>query len=312
MIEYDPRQRRPQLLAGMGAVAPRIAWRVGAVGMWCLAVYLVHSLVRPIGVPSTVHALVGVALGLLLVFRTNASYDRFWEGRKAWGSIVNDSRNLARAVSGLLEDRPALVTNVLRWVAVYPHACMRTLRGEKGLGPAAAALPAAQVACVLGAGHLPLAVASRISRLLGEARGTGLFAERAAIAIDGMVRGLIDDIGVCERIRKTPLPFAYVVHLRRALLLYCVTLPFTLVGAYGWTSVIFTLLITYILFGIDEIGVEIENPFGTDPNDLPLEEICAVVESDVLSLLPAGSPVLPPLPERAPAGGQSPALTARS
>jgi ion channel-forming bestrophin family protein len=286
MIDYDPRRWETQLLAGQGAVGPRIAFRIGLVGVWCLAVQLVHSFVYPIGVPATVHALVGVALGLLLVFRTNASYDRFWEGRKAWGCIVNNSRNIARAASGLLEDRPKLVKTVLQWAAVYPHACMRALRGETGLGPAADRLPPAEVTEVLASSHVPLAVAARISHALGEVRGTGVFAERSAVAIDSIVRGMIDDIGVCERIKKTPLPFAYVVHLRRALVLYCVTLPFTLVAQYSWTSVLFTLFITYILFGIDEIGVEIENPFGSDPNDLPLEDICATVEADVLGLLP--------------------------
>ncbi|HRE82501.1 MAG TPA: bestrophin family ion channel, partial [Opitutaceae bacterium] len=90
-------------------------------------------------------------------------------------------------------------------------------------------------------------------------------------------------IGECERIQNTPLPFAYVVHLRRALVLYLLTLPFALVDTFGWTTVLYTFLISYTLLGIDEIGVEIENPFGTDHNDLPLEHICDVVRRDLLS-----------------------------
>jgi putative membrane protein len=96
---------------------------------------------------------------------------------------------------------------------------------------------------------------------------------------------LIDYIGACERIHKTPLPFAYVVHLRRALILYCITLPFALIESYGWSTVIDTLLIAYILFGIEEIGVEIEDPFGEDDNDLPLEKICATIEGNLLSVI---------------------------
>ena len=84
---------------------------------------------------------------------------------------------------------------------------------------------------------------------------------------------------------QTPLPFAYVVHLRRALILYCVTLPFALIEAYGWSTVVDTLLIAYTLFGIEEIGVEIEDPFGEDDNDLPLEQICGTIERNLLAAI---------------------------
>jgi putative membrane protein len=109
------------------------------------------------------------------------------------------------------------------------------------------------------------------------------------MTLDNNVQLLIDYIGACERIHKTPLPFAYVVHLRRALILYCLTLPFALIESYGWSTVIDTLLIAYILFGIEEIGVEIEDPFGKDDNDLPLEQICATIERNLLSVIRPGT-----------------------
>jgi putative membrane protein len=105
------------------------------------------------------------------------------------------------------------------------------------------------------------------------------------VTIDANVQQLIDYLGGCERIKKTPLPFAYVIHLRRALILYLFTLPFALVEQFGWATVAFTLIISYILFGIEEIGVEIENPFGTDANDLPLEDICATIEKNLLAVI---------------------------
>ena len=91
-------------------------------------------------------------------------------------------------------------------------------------------------------------------------------------------------LGGCERIRKTPLPFAYVVHLRRALVIYCFTLPFALVETFGWVTVLDTLLVAYVFFGIEEIGVEIEGPFGFDDNDLPLEAICETIQHNVYEL----------------------------
>jgi putative membrane protein len=163
---------------------------------------------------------------------------------------------------------------------------MHALRGERSLGPAADQLPPREVAEMIAAENVPLEVAARISRLLAENRPPGTFAERAVVAIDTILRSMVESLGVCERIRNTPIPFAYVVHLRRALFLYLLTLPFALVDPFGWSTVVYTTLISYVLLGIDEIGVEIENPFGTDPNDLPLEELCATIQRELTSFVP--------------------------
>src|SRR5581483_1443159 len=180
------------------------------------------------------HSLVGVALGLLLVFRTNASYDRFWEGRKLWGTIVNESRNLARSARAFLKDDPALRDEVLDWAAAFPYAAMHGLRDQRGLGPPASRLPAAEVESVLAASHVPSAVAGRITSLLATARDRGVISDIVMANIDQNVQTLIDALGGCERIHRTPIPFAYMVHLRRALILYCFTLPFALVREFGW------------------------------------------------------------------------------
>lgn len=246
---------------------------------------LLQSRVGSLEVPPTVHALAGVALGLLLVFRTNASYERFWEGRKLWGGIVNETRNLARAASVFLAQEPALRAAAIRWTAAFAYSSMHALRDEKSLGPLAQQLPAGEVDETLAAQHVPLAVSRRITGLLAEARRRQHLSDYLLVTIDANVQQLIDYLGGCERIKKTPLPFAYVIHLRRALILYLFTLPFALVEQFGWATVAFTLIISYILFGIEEIGVEIENPFGTDANDLPLEDICATIEKNLLAVI---------------------------
>jgi putative membrane protein len=282
MIDYDPRSWTSQLFSLRGTVAPRIILRVLLFGAWAAVVVTFHSFVLPVEVPSTVHTLLGIALGLLLVFRTNASYDRFWEGRTIWGSIVNDCRNLARASTAFLGRQSGRLEPLLAWTVAFPYASMHWLRGRTSLGPIEARLPAEAVDAALKAPHVPLAVALRMSTLLDDARRGGELSDYLAATIDNNVRLLVDHIGACERIRNTPLPFAYVAHLRRALILYCVTLPFALVNPYGWLTVLYTVLVAYILCGIDDIGVEIENPFGEDYNDLPLDRICATIEHDVL------------------------------
>jgi putative membrane protein len=285
MIEYDSRKWSSHLFVIRGAIIGRIFWRLALFTAWCVAVAAFHKYVRPVGMPSTVHTLVGVALGLLLVFRTNCSYDRFWEGRKMWGGIVNESRNLATAASAYLGNKHPLLEPIILWTSSFSYSAMHALRGTSGLGPAAERLPSEEVAAVLAAKHVPSAVALRIRRLLASAQATGQLNYNNTVAIDGNVQLLIDYIGGCERILKTPLPFAYVVHLRRALVIYCLTIPFALVETFGWFTCIVTLLIGYILFGIEEIGVEIEDPFGDDANDLPLEQICENIERNVFAIL---------------------------
>lgn len=289
MIEYDARRWRRQLIAFQGSVSPKILFRLALLTLWSVGVVVAHHHFQWIEVPHTGHGLIGLALGLLLVFRTNASYDRYWEGRKAWERIAGDSRNIVRAARALLgEDRTFLEPLVL-WTTAFSYASMHQLRGSRSLGGIAARLPAPEVAEVLAESHVPMAVATRISRAVAAKRNGGTFSERAVMAVESNVRSLMDSIGVCERIQDTPMPFAYVVHLRRALMLFLVTLPFALVNPFGWATVIYTVLISYVLLGIDEIGVEIENPFGTDHNDLPLEAICARIDANLSSVLTQAS-----------------------
>ncbi|MFO1451212.1 MAG: bestrophin family protein [Opitutaceae bacterium] len=300
MVEYNPKRWSPQLLAVKGSIAPKILVRVALVVLWSAGVVLIHKHIHHLEIPPTVHTLVGLALGLLLVFRTNSSYERFWEGRKAWGRIINTTRNLARTATTLLKTQRPTLELILLWTAAYPYSAMNSLRKVKGLGPLEPRLPPAAVAEVLAARHVPLAVAQQISLQFARHRSDGTFAERCIIYLDDMVRRLVDEIGECERIQNTPLPFAYVVHLRRALVLYLTTLPFVLVDPFGWLTTVCMLLISYVLLGIDEIGVEIENPFGMDSNDLPIESFCSGIEQVILEQIP---PVPAASPAATPAAG---------
>jgi putative membrane protein len=286
MIDYDSHNWRDHLLDIRGSMVRQIFYRVLTCVAWSVAVTVVHEeRYLPLAVSPVAHTLIGVALGLLLVFRTNASYDRFWEGRKLWGAIVNDTRNLARAASVQLTASRELVTDVIQWTIAFPYAAMYRLRGQSSLGPAAADLPEEEVQSVVASNHAALAVSQRISSLLLEARQQGLISDYVQMSIDQYVARLVDSLGGCERIHNTPLPFAYVVHLRRALIAYCFTLPFALLEPFGWLTVPVTLLIGYTLYGIEEIGVEIEDPFGQDDNDLPLDQICQRIETNLKGLL---------------------------
>lgn len=291
MINYNPHDWRSHLFDIRGSMLPEIMGRVITCVAWATVVTIAHELIPnfypglKFTVPTTVHSLVGVALGLLLVLRTNASYDRFWEGRKLWGGMVNECRNLARQGSNFLAGDAKLRRELILWTASFPYAAMSALRGSRLLAPSSKELPSEHVQQVLQAQHMPLATASQITRVLTAARDKQVISDHVLCSLDLNVNQLIDCIGGCERIHRTPIPFAYMVHLRRALILYCFTLPFALVGDLSWWTIAGTFMLAYIFFGIEEIGVEIEDPFGFDENDLPLERFCQTIEGNLLAVL---------------------------
>ncbi|MEZ5356438.1 MAG: bestrophin family ion channel [Bryobacteraceae bacterium] len=287
MIDYDPHSWLDHFFDIKGSMVKEIMGRVAVCVVWSAGVVVAYENGVRLAIPSTLHSLVGLALGLLLVFRTNASYDRFWEGRKLWGGIVNETRNAVRMGAVHFREDGELLGRLARWTALFPYAAMHSLRGVKGVGREVQGFAAQDLAAIEAAEHPPLAVAARMSECMREARTRGYWSDIVQMAADHNVQLLVDYLGGCERIRKTPLPFAYVVHLRRALVIYCFTLPFALVATYGWATVADVMLVAYVFFGIEEIGVEIEGPFGFDDNDLPLEQICATIRGNVLGLVSA-------------------------
>jgi putative membrane protein len=272
MIDYDPHNWRSHLFDVRGSMVREIFGRVTLCVAWSAAVAAFDVYVREVHIPSIVHMVLGGAISLLLVFRTNSAYDRFWEGRRMWGNIINESRNLGRSAAVYLRAAPDLQQEVVEGTIAFAHATRCRLRNEANPG-------------VDGA-HEPLHVSLRISGALQAARDRGVISDYLLATIDNNVQLLIDYLGACERIHKTPIPFAYMVHLRRGLILYCYSLPFALVQEYTWIAIPLTFFVAYVFFGIEEIGVEIEDPFGTDDNDLPLDRFCEVIESDLRELIP--------------------------
>lgn len=285
MIDYDPHKWRTTFFAVKGSALKVITFRSAMVTLGALALTWVHINVYPFAFPnaSSVHTVVGTSLGLLLVFRTNQSYDRWWEGRKLWGTMVNTCRNLARTTSVHLAHQPERLAQVLRLVQAFPAASMCVLR-QKAWAPEH--LEFEDVDAITRHNHAPTAICQRITWHLDEERRAGRLGDIVFTTLDHDAHVLVDVIGACERIHKTPLPFAYVVHLRRALVLYCATLPVALAASFGWLTVPIVFGVTYIMLGIEEIGVEIEDPFEGDENDLPLERITDGIKSGVGSYLP--------------------------
>ena len=293
MMPYDPYQWTSHLFDVEGSMVREILGRVSACVITAIIVVLLYKFgpesCGALAIPSTGHSLIGTALSLLLVFRTNSSYDRFWEGRKQWGGIVNECRNLSRQASVWLASDPALMKEVIGWTIAFPFATKQRLRRATGIGTDLAGVHASDITLVEAAEHVPLAVARVITNRVLLAQKLGLINESQLKSLDYNIELLVDYCGACERIHTTPLPFAYSVHLRRVLIVYCLTLPLALVKDFGWATVLATLLISYALYGVEEIGVEIEDPFGFEANDLPIEKYCHGIQETLCDFRDSGS-----------------------
>ena len=281
MIEYDPKRWFFDLFSIHGTVLPRVYRRVLLFGSMALALWAWDVSLPPLpALDPLAHQIIGVALGLLIVLRTNASFDRWWEGRKLWGGLVNSSRNLLRSATAYVGPADELA----QLVAAYAAALKQHLRGRRDLTELEGRVPDELLLRASSAANPPLVLSAAITAWVQTRFAEGKVDSILARHLDARVTEMIDYQGACERILRTPIPFAYAVHIKQLLLIYVASLPFALVPKMDLIAVPVVMVIAFGMLGIEEAGVEIEDPFGDDPNDLPLEDICAVIARDTAAL----------------------------
>jgi len=272
-----------------GSVIPVIRSRV----LWCGAFGLFISVLYFYKIPVVAKALGGIipsiVLGLLLVFRTNTAYERFWEGRKAWGSIVNHTRNLSRLIwVAIAEVEPIHLQEkeqAVKLLVAFAIATKLHLRSQPVDDRLSKFVSPLQFSKLQTMNNPPLEIAFWISDFLQAKQEQGQISLYQMNELQIILNSLVDTLGACERILRTPMPLAYAIHLRQLLFIYCFLLPFQVVEELRWWTAPATALVSFTVFGIEEIGVEIENPFGTDPDDLPLDTICATIERNIDDLI---------------------------
>ncbi|NOU28448.1 MAG: hypothetical protein HOO96_11140 [Polyangiaceae bacterium] len=288
MIDYDPKNWLRIAFTLRGSVAPRLLVRTsGIMAIGAVAAYL-HAR-SGFKIPTIAHTLIGVALGLLLVFRTNASYDRYWEGRKLLGSMVNRTRDAARQVAAYTRGDDALarenVAAIRRHLVAFFALGMQGLRGERDLGTLGALLDDQERALLEPLkGRAPV-MATLAATKVGLLRDAQRLNDTEVLALDANFTALLDALGGCERIVRTPVPFAYAQHIKSFVLLFCITVPFAMADAMHWATPVAVGVLAFALFGIDEIGVEIEDPFGDDDNDLPIDRIQATIDASTQEIV---------------------------
>lgn len=267
----------------MAKVLPRTA----LFGAYAALVALLHQRYDWEGADPVHLGYAGGFFALLLALRTSTGYDRWWEARKLWGGIVNQSRSLAISAVAYGPRDSRWRQQFVRWSAAFCHAARQTLTGEEDVEALTRVLgdPAAARG-LLAARHMPSRIAGRLAELLREAREHGDLDGFVLLTIDRERAALINHIGSCERILRTALPRVHSIKLRRFIFLYLVGLPLALETSRPWMTPLITMLVAYLLFAIDQIGHELENPF--DPgraSHLPLRAICGTIEADLMTLL---------------------------
>jgi len=283
-------------LRWQGSVIPSILPRTIICGLFGQLIAVLFYYGLPVYVPVLVSIIPNVVLGLMLVFRTNTAYERYWEGRKLWGNLINNTRNLARQIWVVVQERDGSDRTdkqaALYTLAAFAVTTKLHLRDEPVNDELKDLVSPERYQKLKTMNNPPLEVAFWLSDFLQAKFHQGAINVYQLQGMQELLNNLVDNLGGCERILKTPIPLAYAIHLRQLLLLYCLTLPFQLVQDLDfWTGPIVTL-ISFTLFGIEEIGVEIENPFGRDFNDLPLDTICQTIQrnlQDLMSLEPTSA-----------------------
>jgi ion channel-forming bestrophin family protein len=271
-----------------GSVLPRIIIKVFCYGGFGLLISILYAAKMPVSAKALGGLIPSIVLGLLLVFRTNTAYERFWEGRKIWGTIVNDIRNLSRLIWVAIGENSPMdrqeKEQALNLLVAFAIATKLHLRSQPVDDSIARLISPLQFAKLQVSGNPPLEIAFWISDYLQLQHEQGQISLYQMNQLQNILSGMVDMLGSCERILRTPIPLAYAIHLKQLLLMYCVLLPFQIVEDLKWLTAPSMMLISFTLFGIEAIGVEIENPFGTDPNDLPLDTICTTIQNNINDL----------------------------
>lgn len=285
------------MFAMRGSILPQVAPTVIAITAFSVVVVTAEQY-WPWAFPVTAgvgpFTLIGLALSIFLSFRNNACYDRWWEARKVWGALIVEARGLARAIPAMLpgDEHEALRRACLLRVVAFTSALHACLRGEDEAKAAAAWLPEAEAAVLR---DRPSPVDATLRPLLADLAGA-MRQEALTDVLFGLLERKVTDLcaihTACERIRHTPVPFAYTLLVYRTAWLYCLFLPVGLSGSLGWATPAAVALVSYTFFGLDSLGDELEEPFGTAPNDLPMDAMLRTVERTVLDAL--GDALPPP------------------
>ena len=246
--------------------------------------YQTHIATEPVPLNPSVFAILGISLAIFHGFCNNAAYDRFWEGRKLWGTLVWLSRNIARQVLTLPNVSMAEKQAFIRHQIAFVHSLRQQLRSEDNTANLQRLLTVEEQQAVVGQNFIAL----RLTQIMGQMLANWQAEQKIDVwqwqSLDNTLGEIAHIQAGCERINNTPIPYAYFVLLHRTVYLYCFMLPFGLGNTIGWVTPFVVSFVGYTFMALNEIVDEISEPFGTGENELPLGMMCDTIETQLAML----------------------------
>lgn len=233
-----------------------------------------------------IFTLFGIALAIFLGFRNSVSYDRFWEGRKLWGALLNDTRSLARQSITLINDpsysaKREYFNNLL---IAFVYSLKHQLRATDPTQDLNRLLPKEFAAQLKEVRYKPIIILRELGIWVKNAKAENKLDSVTQLAFEENLNKLSDIVGGCERIASTPIPYTYSVLLHRTVYIYCFLLSFGFVETMGWITPFIIVFIAYTFVALEAIADELEDPFGLQPNDLALDTMAQMIENTLLEL----------------------------
>jgi putative membrane protein len=248
------------------------------------ACYILLEHIGEFPASTTVHSLLGIVLGLFLVFRTNSAYDRWWEGRKLWGGFVNSTRNLAMKLNAVLPQNHKDRQWFSKMISNFIFAAKENLRNGVDFSELEIE-DQVFLEQLEKSKHRPNYIASAMYKKVEELHKENTISGFHLTNLDKELKDFVDLMGACERIKTTPIPYSYTMYIKKFIFIYIITLPFGFIPTLGYFTIPTVLLVSFILLSVELIAEEIEDPFGRDINDLPTDDLALKIKNNVREIL---------------------------
>ncbi len=242
-------------------------------------------------IPIAIPTILGTIISLLLAFKSNQAYDRWWEARIVWGSIVNDSRSLLRQViafyedDGLSDEGNNFKERFAKRQSAWCYSLAQMLRGKDSIRPAKSLLNEEELQFVKRHKHVPNAILMLHAKELTRATARGKINTFQQVEIDNTLTRICESMGKCERIKNTIFPTTYSMYIRFTLCLFIVLLPFGVVQHLGWLQIPVVTMIGAAFFLIEKMAIHLQDPFENRPTDTPMTLISQNIEKNLLQMV---------------------------
>jgi ion channel-forming bestrophin family protein len=244
-----------------------------------------------LAIPLSIPMIMGTVISLLLAFRSNQAYDRWWEARTIWGAIVNDSRTLARQINWFIHSseqdeqahffRSRFIKRQIAWC----YSLSRSLRGQDSQYGIEKFLSRGDMQHIKNFNNSPMAILDLQGQDLQKAYHNGLVNSYQQVEIDKTLSRLCDAMGKCERIKNTIFPATYSLYIHFSLLFFFLLLPFAVVDFFGFMSIPVVIAIAAVFFLIEKMAIHLQDPFENKPTDTPMTAICFTIERDLKQMM---------------------------